>query len=168
MVRKIALFVMFFAALEFGWMNVRDSPIARSFIEQVVVKPAAFAINRLSRLQVYAVGTRLRSEDRSLNIVNGCDGIELLFLLISGFAVAPMTRGSRACGILFGLPLIYVLNQARIVGLFFSLRSDPRWFDALHGLVAPVAMIVIIVAYFYTWLSHTQLQAEAHPMNRLQ
>jgi exosortase/archaeosortase family protein len=168
MVRKIVLFLLLFAALELGWQSVRDSSVARSLIEQAIVKPAAFAINHLSSLinqpsspHAYAAGSQLRSEGGSLNIVNGCDGVELLCLLISGFAVAPVPWRSRVYGMLFGLPLVYLLNQARILGLFFSLRGDPRWFDALHGLVAPVVMIVLIMAYFHTWLSRARLEATA-------
>jgi exosortase/archaeosortase family protein len=159
MLRRIALFILIFAALEFGWQAFRDSPAAHSLVEHAIVEPAAFVINGLSSANVRAVGTHLRSEGGSLNIANGCDGLELLFLSTAGFAVAPVPWRSRIYGILLALPIIYALNQARILGLFFSLRNGGRWFDAFHGLLAPVIMVVIIVAYFQTWISRSRLDA---------
>lgn len=56
--------------------------------------------------------------------------MELVFLLIAGFVVAPLAGRSRILGVLAGIPLIYVLNQARILALFYSNRNDPDLFDA--------------------------------------
>jgi exosortase family protein XrtM len=154
---KIILFVMVFSALQLAWQASTDSSIARAFIEKAIVAPAAYTINRVTPdAHAYAAGSRLRSPGGGINIVNGCDGMEMLFLLMAGFAAAPLGGRDRLLGILAGIPLIYLLNQARILALFYSHRSNPELFDALHGFIAPVVMVLLIAAYFYLWLFRTQ------------
>jgi exosortase family protein XrtM len=151
LIRKVAVFVLVFSALQIAWQcsTAFNGPI----IEKGIVAPAAYAINQLTPdVHAYVRGSHLKSAGSGgINIVNGCDGTELLFLLIAGFAAAPLTTRSRLVGIIIGIPLVYLLNQARILALFYSARRDAEWFDALHGFIAPIVLILIIGAYFYAW-----------------
>jgi exosortase family protein XrtM len=152
-IRKIILFLLVFSALQLSWQASSDLRIARRFIEQGIVAPAAYAVNRITpEVQAYVSGSHLRSPAGGINIVNGCDGMEMLFLLIAGFTAAPLTWRARLAGILAGVPLIYVLNQARILALFYSHRNSPETFDALHGYITPIVMVLLIAGYFYLWL----------------
>jgi exosortase family protein XrtM len=161
-IRKILLFVVVFSALQLTWQASAESRTARTFIEKAIVTPAAYMVNRVTPdAQAYAAGSRLRSPGGGINIVNGCDGMEMLFLLMAGFAAAPLGWRDRVFGMLAGIPLIYLLNQARILALFYSHRSSPDLFDALHGFIAPVVMVLLIAAYFYVWLFRTQPHAAA-------
>jgi exosortase family protein XrtM len=157
MIRNVVLFVVVFSALQLTWQATTDSRVARIFIEKAIVAPAAFTINWATpEVHSYASGSHLRSPGGGINIVNGCDGMELLFLLIAGFLAAPLAWRGRFLGILAGIPFIYLLNQARILALFYSNRSNPSLFDALHGFIAPLAMVLLIAAYFYMWLFRAQ------------
>jgi len=157
MIRRVIIFVAVFSVLQLAWQAGTESNAARMFIEKTIVAPAAFAINLSTpAVKAYASGSHLRSPGGGINIINGCDGMELLFLLIAGFTVAPLAWRSRILGVLAGIPLIYVLNQARILALFYSNRNDPDLFDALHGFVAPLVMVLLIAAYFYVWLFRAQ------------
>jgi exosortase family protein XrtM len=134
-------------------LNAYDFPSGRVTEAAVVAAPAAFLIDRITPdVRAYAEGSHIRSSAGGLNIINGCDGMELLFLLIAGFAVAPLKWRSRVYGTLVGVVLVHVLNQARIVALFYSSRANPPLFEALHGFVAPIMMVIIIAMYFYIWL----------------
>jgi len=56
----------------------------------------------------------------------------------------------KAAGILAGVLLIYLVNQARIVGLWFALRHDRQLFAVMHGYIAPI-LIIIAGSLFYLW-----------------
>jgi exosortase family protein XrtM len=162
-IRKIILFAVVFSALQLTWQASAESTIARAFIEKAVVAPAAFTVNVLTPdAHATATGSHLRARGGGINIINGCDGMDLLFLLIAGFAVAPLSARSRLLGILTGVPLVYVLNQTRILALFYSSRVNTNLFDALHGFIAPIVVILVIAGYFYVWLYHMRLLAPAH------
>ena len=157
MIWKIILFAFVFSVLQLTWQASTNLEISRSFIEKAVVAPAAFAVNLLTPdAHATAVGSHLRSPRGGINIINGCDGMEILFLLIAGFAAAPLNGRARLYGILAGIPLVHVLNQARILALFYSSRSNPPLFDALHGFITPIVLVLAIAAYFYTWLFRSQ------------
>lgn len=159
-IRKALLFVLVFAALQFSWQGLGDRDTGHVLIARVIVAPAALIVRALTPdVQVNAVGTRLVSARASINIINGCDGMDMLFLLFAGFAVAPLPWRPRLIGTLAGLPLVYLLNQARIVGLFYAIRTHSGWFDPLHGFIAPVVMVVLIALYFYGWLYRGQAPA---------
>jgi exosortase/archaeosortase family protein len=163
LIKPIIIFLAVFSTLQLAWQASADSDGSRAFIERAVVAPAAVAVNLLTpQVHAHAAGSLLGSQGGGgINIVNGCDGMEMLFLLLAGFAAAPLPWRTRLFGMLVGVPLVYVLNQARILALFYSHRSDPNLFDALHGLIAPACMILIIIAYFSFWLSRPQRPAGA-------
>ena len=153
-------FMVVFASLQFGWQSIAGAAATRSFIAVAVVQPAALLVNTLTpAVQAHAVDTRLRAPGGGVNIVNGCDGMELLFLLLAGFAVAPISLRARLLGAAAGLPVVYALNQLRILALFYAHQADAELFDLLHGYVAPVITVLLIAAYFHAWLHYTQRPA---------
>ena len=163
-IRKVILFLLVFSTLQIAWQQSTDSALARGFIQRAIVAPAALIIDRITPdAHAVAVGSRLRSPMGGINIVNGCDGMEMLFLLIAGFAAAPLSGRDRLAGILAGIPLVYALNQGRILALFYSLHENADWFDAMHGLVAPVLMVLLIGIYFYLWLPRESARAPGSP-----
>ena len=159
MIRRSLAFVAVFGTLQMGWQLLDGTALQHFLIARGVVAPAASIGRALTpSLGIYAAGNRLRGPGGGINVVNGCDGMETLFLLLAGFAVAPLPPQARIRGVLAGIPLVYVLNLARILGLFYARRVDMGIFDVMHGIVTPVLMVVSIAAFYYVWLRRSQLQ----------
>jgi exosortase family protein XrtM len=118
----------------------------------VVVPCAAVARHLAPGSDVRAVGNRLVQSGGSLRIVNGCDGMETLLMLVAGFAVAPLSPRTRLIGMLIGIPVVYLLNMARILALLYAYRTDTELFEAMHGIVTPVIMVLAIAVYYHVWL----------------
>jgi len=154
---RILGFLATFVVLELSWEAARGTALERLVIHDATVRSATFLINALTpALAAQASESSIRAAGGGLNIRNGCEGLEVLFLLTAAFVVAPVPWRQRAAGLLLGTALIYVANEARIVGLFYAYRSDPALFDQLHSTVTPVAMILIVAFYFYAWLDRTR------------
>ena len=150
---RAALFVLVFAALMFGWNALRDSAVEHLVIDVATVRPAAWLANLLTPgIHAVANGSSIHAPGGGLNILNGCEGIDALFVLIAGFLVAPLPARSRLLGLFSGAALLYVVNQARILLLFYAYRHDPAWFSTLHGTVTPIVVVLALAAYFYVWL----------------
>jgi exosortase family protein XrtM len=146
---RAAGFVALFAALQALWQCAADTPAGRQVIEQGLVAPAAGLIDVVTpQVHVRATGRTLLASGGGINVVNGCDGMESLFLLLAAFAVAPMAWRPRIVGALLGIPIVYLVNQARIVALFYGHRGQPSLFHLFHSLVAPILMVLVIVGYY--------------------
>jgi len=158
-ISRALIFVAAFAALQLGWQWLDGGSVHRWIIDQGVVAPAA-AVGRLLTpgLGVHADGNHLRGTGGGLNIVNGCDGMETVFLLLAGFLVAPLAWRGRVIGMGLGIVVVYALNQARILALFYSHLRNAQLFDLLHGVVTPVLMVLAIAAYYYVWLRRETAQ----------
>ena len=153
MIARVLAFVAVFGVLESAWQWTDAAPAHRRVIEHGVVAPAAAIARRLTPEQpIASEGDVLRGPGTRLRIVAGCDGTETLFLLTAGFVVAPLPWRRRLLAWAIGLPFVYVLNQARILSLYYSLRADAALFDALHGIVTPVLMVIAVLAFYYVWL----------------
>ena len=148
-------FVVTFSVLQLSWQGLSGSPLEYFVIHACTVRPAALLANLLTPgVHASASGYVLQAPGLRLNILNGCDGLEALFLVIAAFAVAPIGWRWRLGGIAAGVPVVLVLNQARILALFYAFRASPALFDALHATITPIALIVLVCCYFYAWLTH--------------
>lgn len=153
MIRQSLLFFLVFCALQLGWQTICGGEISHSLIDRGIVAPTAFVAAALTPgLRVRAVGHSILGATGGVSVVNGCDGLEILFLLLAAFVAAPLPPRPRLVGILIGLPLVYALNTARILALFHARASDRELFDLLHGIVAPTVMILSIGAFYHAWL----------------
>lgn len=150
---RIAAFALVFLALQWWWSGQAGGATYRIWIETLNVGGAVELIDliRPSALAL-ADGSRIRAPGGGLNVLQGCDGAELLWLTTAAFAVAPLAWRWRVAGWLSGLLLAYGLNVARIVALFFAFRTDARLFDWLHNYVGPLALMGLIALHFHFWL----------------
>jgi exosortase family protein XrtM len=146
------LFLCVFAGLHLGYQSLRGTAVERLVVDTLTVRPAAWLVTKFTpRLDAVADGPTLRSPAGSLNVRAGCEGTEVLFLLIAALVVSPADWKRKPLGMLLGAVLVLALNQARILALFYSLLRDRELFDLLHAYVLPVALIVVTGIFFYWW-----------------
>ena len=156
----LVIFVGVFAVLQWAWGEARDTWIERLVIHQATVKPAAVLVQWITPdAHARPVAASINAPGGGLNILNGCEGTEVMFLLIAAFAAVRLGWQQRLIGLALGLGLIFALNQARILALFYAYRNDRSLFDLLHTTVLPAVLIAAVALYFYAVLhrSHTRL-----------
>lgn len=142
-------FLLGFALLYFVLEATRDTLAWRMLIEDATVRPAAALVNAFVPTEaVAAQGPALVSPRARLTVRGGCEGIEAMLLLAAAYLAAPLGWRVRLTGLAAGLGLIYALNQARLVALWFALRHDRELFSLLHGVIAPAVLVGAACAYF--------------------
>ena len=147
--RRVAIFVGVFIALTALYSAATGTVVERFVIEQLTVKPAAWLLSWLQpSVQAVAIGSRLTAPGGGVNVLNGCEGADAMFLVIAGVLAAPLSWRHRAIGVLLGLSLTFAANQMRVIGLFYAARETPTAFAMLHGVVAPLAMVLAIALWF--------------------
>jgi len=144
-----------FAALHTAWTICSDTVVERLVIDQATVSVAAVWVRLLTPdIPVVADGTKLSAPGGGINVLKGCEGTEVLFLLAAAFMVAPLTWRRRLGGLALGAWLVYLMNQVRVVVLFYAYRYDQPLFGQLHGTVAPLIMVALTGSFFF-WMSRT-------------
>lgn len=142
------VFAIVVVLLQWGWGAARGTAIERAVIDDATVMTVASMINTWTpEAQALAVGASIKAPGGGINILNGCEGTEVLFLLIAGLVAYPMSWRWRAIGTVAGMAYVFVLNQLRLLALFYSYRTDRTLFDLLHGLIAPMLLIAMSLAF---------------------
>ncbi len=150
---RAATFLALFALLQTLYGAARGTWAERLVIDQMTVKTAAWLIGVIDPgIGVQPVGPRLRAPGGGINVLNGCEGTEVVFLMVCAMLVVPMTWRWRLWGIVAGGLLVFSLNQVRVLALFYAFRTDKALFDILHGIVTPLLLIIAAAAFFIVWL----------------
>ena len=160
LLRFAGLFFVAFFLLQWGYQALADTAAYRFYIEQLTVYPSALIIQIIApQDNVIGEGHRLLWSGGGLNILNGCDGAEAIELLLAAFIAVSGAWRMKWRGMALGVVLIYILNQARIVVLYFAIRHDKGLFELIHGLIGPLVIIALITLFFAWWIVPREPQA---------
>lgn len=122
-------------------------------IDVATVQPAAWLARLLSAdASIIAVGSRIQSPQASINVLYGCEGTDVLVVLIAALLVAPVRWRARLAGLVAGVAFVFAVNQARLLALFYAFRWHRDWFGSIHGLLAPMMVVIAVTAFFLVWL----------------
>lgn len=157
----VALFILVFFGCEALYMQSRGTSVERVFIDMLTVKPSAALINWLMPDEgVSAQGPRLVSPFARLSVLNGCEGTEAMFLLIAAITAFAAPWRLKLSGALLGIGLVYLLNQIRIVVLYYSYRTDKALFDSMHGTIGPALIVLAACGFFFWWATRASARRD--------
>jgi exosortase/archaeosortase family protein len=146
------LFLSVFFVLQMGYGACRGTWVEHLVIGDLTVAPTAAVINALTPdVGVKVLGNRLLAPGGGITVLKGCEGTEVMFMLVAAFAAVVMPWRRRLIGLGLGILMVFCLNQLRLVGLFYAYRSDPSLFDLLHGTLAPIALVIAVAVYALFW-----------------
>lgn len=157
-----ALFLALFFLLQYLYQGSRGTWVESLLIDRMTVAPSAALIGWFApREGVSARGHQLVSPHVTLSVLNGCEGTEVMLLLAAAMLAFGTGWRHKLLGIVLGGGLVYLLNQARIAGIYYCLRIEPALFEAVHGYVAPTFIVAAAAMFFLYWVSRVaQRQAD--------
>jgi len=151
--KRLLTFLLLSGSLYLALAQAWAAGFSHWVIDKATVQPAAWLARVVcGDAGIFADGSHLRSGHGSLNVLFGCEGMDVLLVLVAAVLVTPVGWRDRLAGVVAGSVVIFILNQLRLLALFVSIRSQPDWFGALHGLVAPLFVVALVAAYFVGWL----------------
>jgi exosortase family protein XrtM len=137
----------------------RGTAFERFVVEDLILVPTVALINSVTPNEhVELAGRSVISPGARLNVMRGCEGVEMFLLLVAGILAFPATLKQRAQGLLLGSVLAYLLSVTRLMALYYVLRYDPNAWQALHGLVLPLGPIMLMAFYFLRWTAGTTIR----------
>lgn len=162
------VFLSVFFILQIGYDACRGSDFEYFILGDLTVAPTAAVINLLTpAVQVKALGNQLNAPGGGITVLKGCEGTEIMFMLVAAFAAIVMPWRRRLTGLGLGILLVFCLNQVRLVTLFYVYRSEPSLFNLLHGTVGPIVLVLCVALYALYWMSDSheaaQPNASANP-----
>ncbi|MCX7102821.1 MAG: exosortase family protein XrtM [Methylobacter sp.] len=150
--QQIILFIGFYVLLDYGYFKIPVDLFINVIYYHGVVTVCADFINIIAPLEnVVAQQNHLISANANLEIVRGCDGAGVLFLVISAILAFPSKVNRKLIGLLLGIALIYIINLLRISILYFVVAYHPDWFSLIHTYLAPTFMVIVGGSYFALW-----------------
>lgn len=157
---QFVLFVGCYWLLDYGYLQVPNTAFAEVIYLHGVSKPCAELINWFSPFEsVMARQNHILSGKADLEIVRGCDGAGVLFLLISAIVVFPSTWRHKLIGLAMGIALLYSLNLLRVIGLYYVIAYTPAYFLLIHTYLAPTFMVIVGCGYFFAWALTTSISS---------
>jgi len=99
-----------------------------------------------------AIGNNLAGSGTSIQIYEGCDGIEPTMLLVAGIAAFPASFRSKWRGILFGSLFLLTVNFIRIISLYLANVHWPAGFDFLHLEFWQMFFIILAILTWVFWI----------------
>jgi exosortase family protein XrtM len=149
-------FSLLFVVLTASFEAARGTAFERFIVEDLILAPTVILINTVTPAEhVVLAGRTLASNGSKLHVTRGCEGIEMFLLLVAAILAFPASLKRRVQGLLVGSLLAYSLNLARLASLHYILRYSPGVWQALHGLVLPLAPIVLLALFFLRWSSRS-------------
>jgi exosortase H (IPTLxxWG-CTERM-specific) len=154
--RKALRFLILFALI-FGvcYFVFGVAPGVRSGLIQPYTEFLARAVSGIINLfgaGSWAEGATVRSPVFSINIAMGCDGVEASSLFLAGVLAFPTSWRARLIGLAAGIPLIHLINLARLVGLYYAGVYLPTVVEEVHVYVAQTIVIILSTAILILWL----------------
>lgn len=100
---------------------------------------------------VTVAGTEIRSRGFSVNIENGCNGVETALLFGSAVLAFPAPWSRRLIGLIVGFLAIQTINLVRVVTLFWVGLHRPALFHSSHTVLWQSAIVLFGVLLFLFW-----------------
>jgi exosortase family protein XrtM len=147
-------FVVAFSAMHALYFTVPDRVLRDRVHYYGIIIPGAAAVKLIAPDEpVVATKGSLRSRTATLDIVRGCDGAGMAFLLVAAVAAFPAPWKRKFLGLAAAVVVSYLLNQGRIVALYFVATYRNDWFTVLHGYFIPGFLIALCSMFFLWWTS---------------
>jgi archaeosortase B (VPXXXP-CTERM-specific) len=132
------------------YYRITDSRPFHGF-EAVTAAVTGFLLNLTGR-GVVVRDTVVSSSQFAFQIVDLCTAVMPMLILTAAILAYPSRLKEKAFGIVMGLIVIFVINQVRLVSLFYIGAYAPGIFETAHLLVWQSLMILLAVGIWLVWV----------------
>ena len=148
------LFLLKFVAL----LIVFELPLLLQPVDEYVARPLSAGIAVASggaldvlHQHVKVAGTVISSPCFSVNIQNGCNGLETVLFLLAAVLASPASPAQKTLAGVFGILLIQAINLIRVVTLYLVGCRKPEWFASFHLAIWQTIVFATAVVFFAAW-----------------
>lgn len=152
-----ALFFLLLTLLTAAYYGLSAQLVEDVIVRYFTVIPGSRVLDALTPdIHVSSEGTRIVSSLARLNVLKGCEGTEALLMLYAAMMAVPRPVKYTLIGLISGTVLVFLVNQVRIISLFFIAAYHKNWFELVHGFLAPIIIVLLTAVFFFRWLKWSQ------------
>ncbi|HEY7213335.1 MAG TPA: exosortase H [Thermoanaerobaculia bacterium] len=159
--RELTFLILFLVLLGGGF-----TLISLNWVNDHAVEPFTAAVARASGVALNLLGqgvtmqgTVIRNSRFSVNIRNGCNGVEAMLIFLAAVLAFPATWRSRLAGLALGILAIQIVNLVRVVALFLTGVYFPRIFESSHTVIWQTIVILFGVLLWIFWANRFATRA---------
>ncbi len=89
----------------------------------------------------------------SMEVGNECTGIVPAVLLLCGVLAYPSPLMKKFICVLYGIPIIFLVNLVRTASLYYIGVYLPGYFEVAHFVVWQSITILVVIAIWIVWIS---------------
>ncbi len=158
--RFLAVFALCFLVVFGSSLTPWAKPAVLKFSEMLVKASGAFIDACGGKPLVEGSVLRDRATGFAIEMKNGCNAIDVTFLLWSAVLAFPASWKQKAKGILWGTLAIHVVNFVRFVSLFYLGRYNLSLFEFAHAYLWQSLILLDTLVVFWLWV---QLVSRSSP-----
>lgn len=151
--KGVLMFLCLFIVMQQIWLSVANTSLGAWWINEVITRTLASSIGWLVDEKVTVVGSLLTGAHASMHIANGCDGVDMMLMLMAALLSSILSLRQKLLGALYGLLFLFLINQLRLLLLFEVLQHYRQHFQLTHGILAPFLMLGATGIFYAWWLT---------------
>jgi exosortase/archaeosortase family protein len=151
--RSCALFLAVYFVLLALLAMCEGSAVGRAAV--VVTARTTVWILWLFGTSAVSTGSEIQTAGIRIEVIFECTAFFAICIFLSGVLAFPARLSAKAKGLAVGLPGIFLLNEARIISLMYAHERAPRWYEALHLVIWPVALVFSVAVGWLVWAART-------------
>ena len=117
---------------------------------EVIARAAGFLLRGIGE-NVEVDGTLIRLSRFTMDVKNGCNGVEAMLLLVAAILAFPASLRSQLIGLTIASVAIQVLNLFRVSCLVWLGQHHREIFDFFHVAVWQSIVILAAISMFVLW-----------------
>jgi archaeosortase B (VPXXXP-CTERM-specific) len=122
-----------------------------AFLKADIANVLAFTLSMLG-IKSTVQGEDVLLGNFSLKIVEECTAVFASLIYVSCVLAYPTSLKNKLVGIGFGIPVIQVVNLARLVVLSFTALYYPGIFEFVHTYIWQSIFIIFVIVIWLIWL----------------
>ncbi len=147
-IRFVLIFLLLISAFYIFYYYTLDY---FSFLKTAIANLLAFTLSLIG-IKAIVQGDDVLLGGFALRIVEECTAVFASLIYISCVLAYPSSVKSKLAGIGFGIPVIQVINLARLVILSLTGLYYPGVFEFVHTYIWQSIFIVFVIAVWLFWL----------------
>ena len=160
---RVRFLLVFFLLLALFEIPLLLEPVDRTLVQPFTrgIATVSGALLGFMAQDVEVAGTMILSPCFSVNINNGCNGLEATLFLLAAVLAFPAPPRARLAAALTGVLLIQGVNLVRVLSLYLIGCYRREWFDTAHLAVWQTIVFAVAILFFARWTRGRSPQSAA-------